>query len=72
MFTKIWMFSFRKYSSTRIGWTTSSKCNFRCPTVGILVILSSQLASMDVRAVDGLGHHIVPISVPAITFYSDI
>jgi hypothetical protein len=27
---------------------------------------------MDVRAVDGLGHHIVPISVPAITFYSDI
>jgi hypothetical protein len=72
MFTKIWMFSFRKCSSSLMGWTTCNKCNFRCPAVGILVMLSPELASVDVRAADGLGHHILPVSIHAITFYRGV
>jgi hypothetical protein len=44
------------------------KIQFWKPPLNLLAILLSRFASLDVLAVDGLGHHVLLIATPTITF----
>jgi hypothetical protein len=67
--SKAWLFGLRKHLFSRMGLYCIQKMQFWMPLVSILVIMLSRIASLDVLAMDGLGHHVFLISAPVITFY---